>query len=609
MAAARRPLHAVVRSFLGEVRRRKVWQAAAVYVVVALGVIEAADVVFPRLLLPDWTVTFIVAAVLLGLPLALALAWGYDGRRSGGEPGAQGGEPGAQLEPVGTAAVAGLSRGALPSIAAFPSAAAITGAVVSPKDHSIVVLPFENLSPGPDHEYFSDGLTDEIITDLSRLPSLRVISRTSAMLLKGSGKDARTIGRELSVHFLLGGSVRKAGERLRVTVQLVDTLTDAQVWAERYDGELGDVFSIQERVARSIADALRIELTPEQERVLAAPAVADGYAYDCVLRARHGIWAGTETSIRAAIAYLDAAHEVAGENVAILSAMGEAWFMLPHVTGEGMADLAGRLGQLAERILALDAACAAGHLNRGLSLIKRQWNFVAGLREFRHAAALDPTDTTILSFHSYFAAEAGCVEEGLDASERLLRLDPLSPVVRLNRAYVLMLAGEHDEAVSQAQRGFAMDPTSNYYRLFLMVVLVQAGNWDECRRLAAEVARQPADNWSRMMVLYEAALDGRLLDTMLAPELLDAARGDETFSWMLAQCLSRGGRPDEALSWLENAISYGFTNPEFLGERDVLLADLRAEPRFQELLARARAAAQALRSPTPPAAAAEITAS
>jgi adenylate cyclase len=596
MAAARRPLHAVLRSFLGEVRRRKAWQTAALYVVVALGVVQAADVVFPRLLLPDWTVTFVVAVVLLGLPLALALAWGYDGRRIVGEPITESQpliaadsntRPGAAHQSAATF---------LPATA--PSATART--VVLAEDQSIVVLPFENLSPGPDDEYFSDGLTDEIITDLSRLPSLRVISRTSAMLLKGSGKDARTIGRELSVHFLLGGSVRKAGDRLRVTVQLVDTLTDAYVWAERYDGELGDVFSIQERVARSIADALRIELTPEQEGALAAPTVTDSYAYDCVLRARHGIWAGTESSIRAAITYLDAAHEVAGENVAILSAMGEAWFMLPHVTGEGMADLADRLDHLAARILTLDPACPAGHLNRGLSRIKRQWNFVEGLQEFRRAAALDPTDTTILSFHSYFAAEAGCIDEGLEVSERLLRLDPLSPVVRLNRAYVLMLAGETDEAVSQAERGLAMDAASNYYRLFLLVALAQAGRWVECRRLAAEVARPPADNWGRMMVLYDAALDRRSLDTMLVPELLDAARGDETFSWMLAQCFSRSGRLDEALSWLENAISYGFTNPEFLGERDVMLADLRAEPRFQALLARAQAAAQALRSIPPP---------
>jgi eukaryotic-like serine/threonine-protein kinase len=590
LAAGLRALYAFLRSSLSEVRRRKAWQIAAVYGVAALGVIQAADLVFPRLLLPEWTITFVVAVVLLGLPLALALAWGYEIRNGVVEPIAGAGRP--RGRGVRGAAPDAFGDGPpLRSSSTPPALSADPPSLFA--DRSIVVLPFENLSPDLNNEYFCDGLTDEIITNLSRLRSLRVISRTSAMLLKGSGMDERTIGRELSVRYILGGSVRKAGARLRVTAQLVDSVTCAHLWAERYDGELGDVFSIQDDVARSIADALRIELTPEQARILAVHAVPDTYAYDCVLRARHGIWTGTEVSIRAAIRYLDAAHDVVGENVAILSAMGEAWFMLPHVTGSGMTDLAARLEQLAVRILMLDPSSSAGHFNRGLSLVKRPWRFMEGLQEFRRAGELDPTDATILSFHAYVAAQAGHIEEGLEASERLLHLDPLSPVARLNRAYVLTLAGRVAEAVSEARRGVAMDPTSNYLRLFMLVALAQADSSEQSRLLGAEVASPPADNWSRMILLYDAALDGRSLDPFLAPELLGAARGDETFSWMLAQCLTRAGRVNAGLTWLENAVSYGFTNTRFLGERDVMFAAVRGEPRFQALLARAGAAALA----------------
>jgi eukaryotic-like serine/threonine-protein kinase len=172
---------------------------------------------------------------------------------------------------------------------ATPATPAVAHLTPAASERSIVVLPFANLSPDPDNEYFSDGLTEEIISDLSAVRALNVISRTSAMQLKGTTKDIRTLGRELGVRYVLEGGVRKAGDRLRITAQLIDARTDNHLWTEKFSGTMDDIFEVQERVAREIVNALNVTLTPAEDRRLADRPVRDARAYDLYLRARQTI--------------------------------------------------------------------------------------------------------------------------------------------------------------------------------------------------------------------------------------------------------------------------------------------------------------------------------
>jgi TolB-like protein len=563
-----------------ELQRRKVWRTAVAYasaaVVIALAIAELYDV----LLLPDWTPRLVVALLVAGLPIAVALSWAYDVRPEPAAPAV----PGAQAA-VAVQVTAG-PGGAASGEAAIPVPSAVSARV---GDRSIVVLPFDNLSPDPDNEYFSDGLTEEIISDLSRLRSLRVISRTSAMLLKGCGKDVRTIGRELSVRYVLEGSVRRAGDRLRVTAQLIDAASDAHLWAERYDGVVGDVFGIQEDMARSIALALRIELSPEEEKSLASAPVQDTHTYECVLRARHAIWTGTGQSLRSAMAYLEEALRVGGENALVLGALGEARFMYPHVAGEGMEDLPERLSAIAERIQQVDPSAAAGHLVSGLALQKTPWRIAEALHELRAASRLAPSDTSALLFHAFVAGYVGCEVEARAVLDRLLELDPLSPLVQLNRGYMLSIMGDAGQAVVHARAGFRADPGNAYYGAFLMFVLAQAGLVDEATDVVSTLPDPPSDNFGRAAALFAAALQGRSLDPYLADGLLAAARHDEWFSLILAQCFARAARAAEAFGWLENTMRFGLVNTRFLCERDPLLAPLREYSLFVALLTKARA--------------------
>ena len=190
----------------------------------------------------------------------------------------------------------------------------------------IAVLPFTNMSPDPENEYFSDGLTEEIIADLSKIRALRVISRTSIMQLKGTKKDLKTIGRELNVRYLLEGSVRKAGNSLRITAQLIDAADDVHVWAEKYSGSLEDVFDIQERVSRAIVKALHVTLSPDEDRRVAERPIEDVRAYECYLRARHEMWRFTQEGLDRALALLRQGLEIVGDNALLYGTLGAAYW-------------------------------------------------------------------------------------------------------------------------------------------------------------------------------------------------------------------------------------------------------------------------------------------
>lgn len=283
-------------SFLGELKRRKVYQVALVYAVVGFGVAQGAEYLFQILEFPLVAAQFVAALVVLGFPVALVLAWAYEVKPE--QPSAAG-----------------------------PSGAVGLGAAERDDGPSIVVLPFDNMSPDPADAYFSDGLTEEIITDLSALHSLRVISRSSAVALKGTQKDVRTIGSELGVRYVLEGSVRKAGDDLRITAQLIDATSDRHLWSERYDGKLEDVFGMQEKVSRSIVESLKLRLNPQEDRALSARPIQDPRAYDTYLLAMHESRTLTPEGITRALHLTNQAIEVVGDNAQLFAVLAYCHYL------------------------------------------------------------------------------------------------------------------------------------------------------------------------------------------------------------------------------------------------------------------------------------------
>lgn len=264
-----------LQKFWAELKRRRVIRVVVVYAVASWLVISASETLLPNLNMPDWSVTLVIAMVALAFPIVLALAWIFDI-----------GPDGVQVTPATSAAPAKLP--AAQPVAAPPVASVTPAAPVATSDdrRSIAVLPFVNMSGDLENEYFSDGIAEEILNLLTKLPQLRVASRTSSFGFKGERINIPDVAIKLGVNTILEGSVRRAEDRVRITAQLIEVGTDSHLWSETYDRELKDVFAIQDDIARSIVAALEVTLTPKDRRAIQNVATSDVQAYDYYLRGR-----------------------------------------------------------------------------------------------------------------------------------------------------------------------------------------------------------------------------------------------------------------------------------------------------------------------------------
>src|SRR5256714_143130 len=268
--------------FFEEVKRRKVYRVAAAYVIVAGGIIQLASAAFPAWELPNWSLRLVIVLLLIGFPIALILAWAFDVTPQG-----------IKATPISTVPGAHRRRNLLMLVATGVVFSAAAGFFLLPRlsahkiDKSIAVLPFENLSDEKENAYFADGIQDDILTNLSKIGDLKVISRTSVMSYRGKASNVREIGKALGVSAILEGSVRRAGNRVRVNVQLIDATTDEHLWANDYDRDLTDVFAIQTDLAQKIANELQAKLSPTEKAQMQNKPTHNGEAYLAFIQARN----------------------------------------------------------------------------------------------------------------------------------------------------------------------------------------------------------------------------------------------------------------------------------------------------------------------------------
>lgn len=460
---------------------------------------------------------------------------------------------------------------------------------------SIVVLPFANLSPEPDTEYFSDGLTDEIITDLSRVSALRVISRSSAMRLKGDAREFASIARELGCQYVLEGSVRRAASALRVTARLVDAANDVQLWADKFGGVLDDVFDMQERVSRSIVEALEIRLTPHEVAHIAERPIADARAHESYLRAQAEIWSFLPGSLDRAVSHLQGALHLIGDNALIYQALGVAYFQYVNIgaaIGKEALYLA-RADECATHIFALEPESPGGHLVRAHTHMARG-EIHASARSFRRVLAANPNEVAALQMYVHVLGWlVGKPNAWPPLVARLKALDPLSPVAHLVRAMALLFDGRFSEAVEAAREMFALDPVTPVFRANLVMALAYAGALEEAEALTEGVRAEPdSDVGTWQMGLLRAAWrkDRAEVERLTnGPQRL-LAMWDAEIPWLLAVAHAAVDLRNESLFWLERAIDGGMINYPFLANHDRFLDKVRGEPRFEWAMTRAKRA-------------------
>lgn len=458
---------------------------------------------------------------------------------------------------------------------------------------TVAVLPFVNLTAEADNELFADGLTDELITDLSMIRALRVISRQSAMRLKGSDKDVPTIARQLGARYVLTGSVRRAGSNLRITAQLVDARVDAQLWAEKFNGTLEDVFDIQERLSRQIVEALRLRLTPAEDQRMAARPIADVRAYEYYLLARQQIWSFTCSSLDRALQLVRRAQEIVGENELLVTAEGLIHWQYVNV---GLVPVESYDEQLKKaeacvaRVFALNPDSAKGHGLRG-AIRNNRADPAGAMADFKRALILDPNDPEALLWLGYGYAIAGRGSLARAVMERLQQVDPLTSINLCMFGMVAMFDGCYEEALRWTQRAIDIDPTNPTTRMVHALILAANGRRDEAITLLDGVAQDTPDMaWASMAPAMAHALRGDREGVLRAmtPELRAASAWDDIFCWWAADALALVGENEAALDFVERAADFGWINYPFLAQHEPFLAGIRGEPRFRRLMDRVR---------------------
>jgi serine/threonine-protein kinase len=463
-------------------------------------------------------------------------------------------------------------------------------AAKGPAEKSIVVLPFENLSPDPENAYFADGLTEEIISDLAKVRALRVISRTSAMLLRGSKKDVPTIARELRVRYVLEGSVRRAGPSLRITAQLIDAAADAHLWAEKYTGTFEDVFDMQEKVSRAIVEALRLELTPQEHQQMAERPIPNVYAYECYLKARREIWRFVEPSLDKAMEYLEEGLRAIPDNPLLLAGMGYVHFQRVNM-GFAQEDSLRKAEALATRALELAPDLPQGHLVLGLIASWQRGMIKTAIAHFEQVLSADPNDLDVLRWSGVIYALVGRLAQAASIGERVIAIDPMSPLGYVPLMFAHWYGGRFDLALGVWEQACKLDPGDTVCEVTGVLFLIPMGRPEEAFALAERAEKEEQLTIiHRLSLLWRYAFAGEREKALhwMPPGAWQTCRRDLQFSSYVACAYVMLGDADTALDWLENAVELGFLNHRYLGEIDPILAPLRGDPRFQALITRAK---------------------
>lgn len=643
-----------VHSFLADLKRRRVFRTAGVYAIVAFIVAQAADLLTPALLLPDWTYRLVVVLLFLGFPVALVFSWAYDITPDGvrraetaSVPAGAAGEAASGTDPVGAArgrpgrAAGWIGVGVLVGLVGFGGYAYLgpgssrTAGVVEPASgasrHVIAVLPFRNLAGGEENEYFADGITEDILMSLGLVPDFAVISRTSVMRYKGTAKGVPEIAAELGAGYVLEGSLRRIGDRVRIVVQLIEPGTDTPVWASSLNRRIEDVFALQAEIAAAVVEALKVELGVGVSERMERVHTADPVAYDLFLRAREaGRHAATPAELTDAVRLYREVIERDPDFALAHAGVGALHAIRFFNFGEDRSLLQSAFAA-ARRALDLQPDLAEAHAALGTTHLS-SGRFAEAIPAFERALELSPSDAAVMNNLSLAYGMTGAWDMALALALRGLPLDPVQDHILLTNVgnYYRML-GMHDRARTVLERSYqrrsdywvttyalawldvtegraaeAMDPllalaaAQPHPRILAGVawVLLLACAEGEAAPLLELVMSEMPDIPGRFTpepALHHAYLVHRAGDEDRALRILDSAErrvreimgaGDATpsYPYSLAGAAVLRGDHAAALDWLDVALERGWAQPATT-RMDPVLAPLRGEPRFAAALA------------------------
>lgn len=455
---------------------------------------------------------------------------------------------------------------------------------------SIAVLPFVDMSPDKNQDYFCDGITEELINALAKMEGVRVVARTSAFEFKGKGKDIRKIGDQLNVRTVLEGSVRKSGDRLRVTAQLNDVTNGYHLWSETYDREMKDVFAIQEEISQAIVKVLRVKLGRDHTQPLVQRYAMDQEAYDLYLRGRQNLNTASAESLKLA---LDCFRRVLARSPAFApaqAAVAETYYWMAQRSAMSPKDAFPLAKEAAQKALALDDRSAEAHSALAAALYAYDWDWPAADQEFRRALELSPNLAAVHQTYSRYLTTMVRMDDALREMRRAEDLDPLSLAIKQNLATTWIVRREFDQAIEISRKMIAMDP--GYYMAYSMLGTALLGAHRD--REAVEALAQGwtlsahRDPMALTWLGYAAGATGdRARAAELLRELEELSKQRYVRPVFMAFFQAGLGETEQTFAWVDRAYADRDVQLSFLLQ-DYRMDRVRSDPRFNALRKRMR---------------------
>ena len=560
--------------FFGELKRRNVYKVAVAYAVVGWLLIQVATQVFPFLEISNWAIRLVIFGTALGFPVALITAWAFEltpegvKRTEAADAARQHSHGGVWIAVVLIAATLSLGLFFLGRYTAGTSTPRSSElATASNPQKSIAVLPLVNTSGDPANEYFSDGLSEELIAVLAKIPGLKIIGRSSSFLFKGKADDSRTIGDKLGVANLLEGSVRKQGDRVRIVAELINAADGRTLWSETYDRELKDVFAVQSEIATAVTDQLKIKLFGASVKSDAAPSNDNLAAYNALQQGTFYFRLSTEEGTRKATEFyaeairLDPNYALAHANLSLAwRLLGAAWLGGGNEAKEAYA----KARNEAQVALSLAPNLATAHEALGFVLLTSDFDFPGAEAELRRAEKLAPADAGPKGALCILFGAQGRLVEAESVARQTLALDPLGVTRYFNLARILIGGGRYDEAEAALRKAVALQPAAARLHVHLTTIDVLRGNATEALK---DAQLEPPGFWRdyALALARQMQSDRPAADSALQKLINENA---VTSPFQIAAVYGLRHEPDKMFEWLDRAYT----------ERDSGLTQLLVTP-------------------------------
>jgi TolB-like protein/Flp pilus assembly protein TadD len=570
-------------SFFAELKRRNVYKVAITYAVVAWLLIQAASILLPTFEAPSWVMKVFVVFLAFGFVISVIISWAFEatpeGLRRTEDVSPETPLPTWSARKFATfvVAVAVIAAGLLayqflrskPIPAARPNEAATGASAISQK--SIAVLPLLNESGDPNDEYFSDGLSEELIAALAQIKELKVIGRSSSFRFKERKEESKAIGEKLGVATLLEGTVRKQGNRVRIVAELINAADGIELWTRTFDRELKEI-------ARAVAESLKVTLLGSQDRPAQRGAPSNVEAHNAYLQGHFHFQRRNLEDYRKAVGYFDQAIRLDPDYALAYTERSEAWSFIGDLTGQHEPAWSNARSD-AEKAVAIAPSLAEARAALGWVRFFIDWKFAEGITELKRAKELSPANPTANDLLARAILYLGRLDEAERQARQAVELDPLSVTAQGNLARVLFYAGKLDEADAAARKAAELQPASASSHRWQTLIAAQRGDGETALR---EAQLEPDEGYRR----FELALaqyvrgDRAAADAALADLI---ANGRANLAYQIAEVYVVRGEKDRAFEWLQISFDNHDTGTLTL-LTDPLLRGLRDDPRYKTFL-------------------------